>query len=619
MNPNNVQTVFPASLQTALNANDQPFLSLVASWWNRHPDPGSIQAAALLATVAPFDPNARIGNLPLLTVLMGYNRSNDLGPLATGVEELKQNPEAWNLEWLAAQVLAAGADAWTPHPISGAADAPTADALDHALVHGMTGLAERLLDTPGAPAAAERAAAAVPFHNPQTPSNWWHILCAHNHRTPVLRLLAARGADPHIPLKGHHPLAFASRTTVDLYAEHGWIQAINVETRDRIQKTWKTRTAGTGSERLSLQDFEAMGTALNGSAVHSEQQRNEALITQLLAVPLGGQFSHSNSEAGGSDLKQAAALSRLQITRGPHAGQWSWVSAKAYSLLRLASGYSEVQRWPLTPGYGACFEHQYSEPGQPAVWANWVKKSGVLAETVGFDWQPGIPAAAIVALSVAAHEDVEFRDCQKLFDLLGVGNPLEWMRKLLPAAVRFTEALTQNGRSLQFSINMLFHWHKVLDRHGLPHQWEGKDSGWEWSQRLLQALSSGYQTRRTQNQNRIPLSESKSVEWLAQRLAEPTPPEGAAGAIHAALCLEVAFLSADNPVLFERFVQQALAHPAAGNPQTSAAWHEAIQKTLERRLAAPSWPLDLGVQQRIQHALFDAHTPDAPARRRARM
>ena len=468
--------------------------------------PGVAKALLAAASMQEWDPNAIVPTLrpwmeadqgPLLPFLMNrvpYDRPasvarpwpTDLSGFndslvasidqALAIQESKQKrpphlsaPEAVDVEWLAAVLLAAGADPW----VDRSEENPLGTSLARALEHNMVGLVNRMMALPGAPTWAEVAASPVPSatRGVRTHESWLHAIAAQKDPHPEL-LEVMVDASPSQAVSPH-PLNKAFPWALGVYSALEKLPRQDQEIK-AIVSAWRARLK---SKELSADAFGAMETTLSGKPPSDlvENQTTALFVQELAAMGWGATWTNNRPEPTG--LGREALVARAEVPKGALAGQWSRAAVLLVQYLR-AFGSRGVQNWSAL----SWCAHRREQSNVP---------DGALREGRGFDWRPGQSIDGVLMLGLYGVDVTEgdallSNYAVEMFEgnlrLFGIKDGPQWARAQLDSAVAFTEALVGRG-STKVNHRMGEVWGVVARR--LPGLFDERP---ELLQRLLRCL-----------------------------------------------------------------------------------------------------------------------------------
>lgn len=459
-----------------------PLLNVIEGFPLSGPSWQAVAAALALATRVPFNPNATspATGKPLLHTILAsdrYGTKINGRVLPRSLQELEKGvslgtkkdgtPAQVDLEWLAAWVLAAGANPWVTHRTQSSHD--PYDALDLALNNNLPLLVEVLLESPGAPSAADRGASLPPSVMRTTALNWWSTLVAQSGRLDLLEVLSRHGAaHDTLDANGEHPLSNALPEVVAWYAQQGWLPTDpNIQTR--LQSQWVARSKQAG---LSLESLKEMSAALIGEQ-NAVLQHRKALVGRLLTRPSG-----YNTQPHGFTLEEL--LDRVEVARGPSRGNWTGLAALAVAHWRGGTNVSapEAFDWSnrVSSSVANCVRDDEGNWSLP----EWVGQPGVLKSALGVEWKPGICLDGALALQACMAPDRD-QPSSPLYVMLGVVEPKAWVLSNMGAAARFTVALLEKSRSDSLQEGLVSVWGEVVSWMPNPNEWgvEGWHNAYE--------------------------------------------------------------------------------------------------------------------------------------------
>lgn len=438
----------------------------------------------LLATRTEFDPNAKVDSLgfpsedrksPLLSYVLSKCHSENKSPSPVqpqapvwprdvrGFEDLMGKP--WTGQALAALLLAAGADPW----VDRSPENPLGTALPAALSLGMPGLADVMLEKPGAPSLDEvfGLSASFPVADPY---EWSRLACSSE---GVLFDWFLEKSLPWPLTERFHPLEEAAPGVVFRLAA---LDRLPQEKKvlARLRQVWHRRMKETS---LSPSDWTRMVQILDGepdSPGAAKERESLYLATAIQTVSANTWGSWVNP-AFSIKAKIVATESvvdflntKTTIPSGPMAGTWSQLAAQACMFVKSCRWTEGIQPWSLE----GCINKISSQESVAA---------GALAPSLGFDWQPGVKIDGVVALallaqrqesSIVADPKVQWEENLVAAGRLFGKTPVkEWLQDHVEDAVAFSEVqLKKNvGKTAR---TLLAVWHNVLKNH--PHWLEGR-------------------------------------------------------------------------------------------------------------------------------------------------
>lgn len=594
-------------MQSVLPPDQHPMVGLVEALL-KHGSPwplASARAVVALACSVPVDPALRIGDVPLLHAVLRGTEPRPVAPdavvrrAATLEALMEAAPQTWGADWLAHALLLSGADPWSRHPwpvLPKQAPVDPTDALDVALYLGRDDLVERMLAMPGAPSGVQRMDQPCPF---EKTLSWWQVLCRGNGYGPLFACLRRHGMDPNrAEHDGRHPLEQASWDTVGHYASAGWLPE-DPTTRRSILTAWINRSLN-GPYPLHLEEdsLHAMTRLLTQSEAAVGLVKREILIRTLMGVgyvgmprdripapELLGQIRVEEEDGSRTTWSGLVALAAAQIrAANPVRGPDSWV-------------------WPASPPEDV----PDAEPGTRGHAA------------FGFDWRPGVPAAGILALSVAGDASANAPAHERLLAWLGVSNFSAWTLSHLPDAVSFTEAVLQSASGEKQRTGLIQTWQAVFKQWGAPHAWEG--GGFELTCRLLRALQAplGGSSEPGTQKFSIELSELADL-WFGDREPDAPPLQRFWHARAMLQALEMLPESWNHPL---RWKVKLADHSVWSDQEHRAEWLAAVEKrAYELKLWMRNWGSDkqvTAVVADLEDRLLQASTPHAGSRVRQRM
>lgn len=438
--------------------------------------PALAQSLLAVASLRPFNPNALVPNPnswtsrdqgPLLAFLLARAPYEDQLPVMTAwpAEEAGFTPalaesrnrakserlirekgegcrgsvDAVDVEWLAAVLLAKGADPW----VDRSADNPLGTPLARALEHDMSGLVVRMMGMEGAPSWSELASAPVKpkLASLRSHDSWLHAVAASREPRPqMLAMLLEKGGPVSVVSGQPHPLAKAWPWAVEVFAQAGRLPEVSAQ--KSVLSAWRSRLK---SRELSVEEMTTMEMRLTSKSNENlEQVQMAALFAQELASPnWGTMMGRGSSHPEPHGLGAEDLVVRLGVEKGSLAGQWSRAAVQAVRYLRAFGGRG-VTSWS--------FAQMGSNSGIHEV----ALESGALASARGFDWRPGQSIDGVFMLALYGMDVEEgdnlLRDYTKRkfngnLEALGIKDGQAWGRAQLDSAIGFTEALVGRGTS----------------------------------------------------------------------------------------------------------------------------------------------------------------------------
>lgn len=556
------QTLFP----TAFDDQD-PMAELAKELLGGHNHMSPARARALLAfgQRVPFDPNALVVDTyarPLMAFVlerMPYyteGTNHDWPDAAEGFADLsvKQwdgpQAQAASGEWVAAALMAAGADPWRAGQRTQERSSPvqwgyphSSAPVFHALRCGMAGLVALMMKKPGAPSVDEL------FHSPVSPKfeqvrqaawdSWLHAACAEPKMIHVLNWALDQGVRPN-PSSTRHVLEFAHPGALDAFASRGLLPTDKALVR-RLESAWRSRAK---AEDLSSQKMVAMSAKLKGESVSSEDLLASDFMVLLTKNPWGKQSFLANP----CNLGVEFLASRARVPTGALAGNWSGLGAQLVHRLRQSSDR----------GSGAADFYLEEMIGRKGLES--ISSPSPLAPSIGFDWREDVAIDGFVALmmlgrSNPTRSDQDWRELlKKEGALLGIGEVLEWANAHVDDAISFTEAMIFRGaESAAGTLTQV--WRKALEVN--PDYLGGS---MERRLRLMGALHSHFSLKERGRVNRLV---SALTPWTAA-VSNGVPDFSTLDSQELSLALETALVTRDSawleklPECFDRFSDRDL-------------------------------------------------------------
>lgn len=355
--------------------------------------------------------------------------------------------EAVDGEWLAAVLLAAGANPWADRTPK----APWGESLPSALERGYGRLACRMMETAGGPSWDEVARMPCPKAvngvSGFVPKTWWTAVAASPSLLPVFEQVMHHAVP--WPTQGPHPLDHVAPQTLGVAARYGRLPTQATEVR-RLRTAWGARLR---ANQIPAATFTQMEAVLAGSPdgasptpPDAERTRESQALQALTKHGWGSQsyglprHPHAQSptaaqwcervEVTGATAVRGTwsrlAIEWMQALRGCRQGQWDSLPAMP------------LQAWLANPSF------------DPQV------NRGALTPAIDFEWRPGIPMAGLAWLMThGARMDPIPK--QGNLSVLGVDDETVWTQRHLPSAVAFTQAVLQRASGKAHS-NLLRVW-----------------------------------------------------------------------------------------------------------------------------------------------------------------
>lgn len=355
-------------------------------------------------------------------------------------------------EWVAAVLVAMGANPWSPDP---AGDLPRP--VQMAAENGMAGLVDRFLACPGSWSAQAIADAA--FLNPQGQGrSGWVVLTERSERSAALEVLLKNGARlTHEPTTVEL-LSAACPEAVETLAPY--LQPLSAAGRKKLESAWRARAQSHG---LNAEGLGRMSAALWGGDAAEQLSAAAVAIAQDLAVAWGSSANGSSSRAYdfGGNQGIEALVSQGKVKTGPMAGQWSRLASMAFSRVRQASS-SGALGWSVENMMFRKFEQG---TGWVAADSSQPPYKGALAPALGFDWRPGIAIDSLVMLALLGQqpEASTDHDIQAFSNATGIADLKAWAREHVAGAVEVTK-LACSGNATTAAQRMLYVWHALMER-----------------------------------------------------------------------------------------------------------------------------------------------------------
>lgn len=444
---------------------------------------GQFVAIAAFAGQVEFDPNALVPvkwgeakttsllNLLLSKVPHAVPKTPVKWPAT--LEELggvsfPENASPHPAEWLAAMLLAKGADPWAYGEVEmvGSSQAgkvakwgyPTVNApIFQALRCAMVGLADRMLQMPGAPS-IERLAhdptqwMSLPLRDSAAVhESWLHRVSAEASLLPVLEWFLDKGVKPR-PESQFHPLEHACPEALEVFASRGLLPSDRA-TQRKIASAWRARAK---SEDLSAGHLTQMVAKLENKEASPEDQVASEFMVLLTKNAWGSSppfRSHQDSYA--QDVGAVKLTQKAEVTSGALSGTWSGLAAFLVNRLRQAGrGGAGVPSYDLEKMLG---KEAAEKPGP------------LLASAIGFQWRPGVSIDGLVSLALLGRgsgavyekESERRREFERAAARLGVLDPYGWAREHASSSMAFTSVFMGRGATAAFDA-LFAAWERAL-------------------------------------------------------------------------------------------------------------------------------------------------------------
>lgn len=456
---------------TSIPAGEDPLGCLMARVvpFNRfapYPGPETILGVLSVLSQVPFDPNARVASEMFPSTALGAALK------CINPNQLQRCDRAWpssldgfsgallqsfesslgetchdqvDAEWLAAVILAAGANPWADRG-DATYHAGFGSAFYYACRLGLVGLVERMWDVvDGRPTVEELSTTLVDVYRGDRQLVAPLLDHAMLHAdTGLARWLLEKGVRP-LPDRVH-PASQAIRVGhVQALKDHGLLP-LDGPGRRALETIWKARLKKGDLSPEMLTDFQEIFASQALAAPQREEQTLVASFEQLASSVAWNSSSYLmfTGNIGQEDLLKTASL-----PKGPLAGQWNRLSIELLRHVRQGKSRG-VMPWDL----GNLIE---KKEGQPLELTNSTR--GLLSSALGVEWKPGVALDGLVALALLGMGDSAQRDAssvcvhplteQPLMDkaagLLGIADVPAWANAHAEASVVFTEAFTKGG------------------------------------------------------------------------------------------------------------------------------------------------------------------------------
>lgn len=458
---------------------------------------------------APFDPHAVVRDasreMPPLTGALKlvnpnsprrYNRpwptalSEFTSQLLTSYENAfgQTHVDQVDGEWLAALLLAAGADPWADcgKDVYEGLGSP----LHTALGLGAAGMARRLWSVEHNRPSVETLATAMvgtPYIQSELTTGTWLELSMGHPGHELAQWLLEIGVRPLADRA--HPAAWATNPRhLQVFQDHGLLPVEPAERR-ALENAWRARLKKGSLKPEALVAFQEMLSPAVLNQEDRQAQTVSASFDQIVAEMKWDTTSyyHTATRLGVEPLCQTAA-----IPKGPLMGQWNRLGVELVRQLKIQNKRGVVA-WDLSEMVGR------SDGGR-------LEKAhgldGALAAARGVEWRPGVCLDGLLALTMLGMSDSHQRNPlsylfggklqdQVLIDtaasILGVADVKAWAKEHVESAVALTEALAKGG-SAPACTRLQQIWASALQRH--PTWLEGRP---DLSLRLLQAITYNFQ------------------------------------------------------------------------------------------------------------------------------
>lgn len=438
--------------------------------------PFTVAGLVALLDRFPVDPNARFplkpGQEGTVSLLGAVLRMAERSPTAPSHTDWPLAPEglalplahrpaaldSLDLEWLAALLLALGADPWadvTP-------DDPLGDVLPRALALRWSGLAARAWAHEAGRPSLATLQEARPAGARKSLRGWLDWASEAEGGADVVRWLLAVGVRP---AEGPHSLAWASGPlVVDVYRDAGALPAAAGEER-KVTQAWDSRLK---RGEITPETAVALKTALEEAGqggVGSDPADLKAQADIAAAMALGSWSDTGVIRPGQRTMAELCQVGPLE--KGPHRGRWSLLVAllfqdirnnwsHAIGALRLGS-VLDLPKAPIAVSWSRYPEQALDFRGQ----------EGVLAGALGFEWRPGIsingPLALVLRGYQGSHSNHAAHEFQGLLAMLGIQDFDAWWRAHALDAAAFTRAIAQTQQHARDRLARV--WMMILEQH----------------------------------------------------------------------------------------------------------------------------------------------------------
>ncbi len=453
--------------------------------------PGMVSLLTTLFVHQGWDPQAQLtfptGPKPLLDWLSEFNPSPSpqkrFGEWPTDLAEFealeKANPDMIkNDEWLLAFVVASGASPWDH------TDEPMAPALQKALQNQRWQLARQMLSLPGAPSIQDVLDAPLPSALTTHGSTWGSWLLA---RASGLGALLPNPTTARAFMDTS--LGFAELVSRYTPSVEAWElmkpQAVYLFDPSKLSEKDKARIEKAWERRVRNRDVSAQAQAEVCTYLHTGLTKEESPTTlppsAAIQADLGWKWGKSLLDRSEEKAEQGLGLTFLtsaqDVASGPLTkGTWTVLASKLFSRLRGTGPYQDgvpsvkISHWLIGKS---------STSWQEVVSTH----RGALAAGLTPDWRPGIPLAAVAAISLLGQDSSpsfesrlktnpiwatgavlpHWDDLADWKALLGIDDWVSWSRNLREPMVAFTEASIRSN-ALSASKSFAVAWGQVLSR-----------------------------------------------------------------------------------------------------------------------------------------------------------
>lgn len=463
-----------------------PFISAVQSMltdlgpvlsWNNNTlrqAPYPLETVGLLTLMlwSDFDPNARLSytawvghqekqfNVSLLEaiLLLGTHArpvcTDRTWPLTLeGLTTLDPSPnplsqkDGLSVEFLAATLIAAGADPWAEV----SSEDPLGRVLPLALMNHMGGLAERIWQCEEGRPPVEALSTASPWgENKKAIVGWLEWVTAEEQGLSTAAWLLSKGV---VPNPKFHPLTLAKTgEMLTTYTKNGI--ALDEKLQNKLIVAWQghvNRQTLSESGLVSLKQALKNLSDTPSSLLTAEEEHAIAAITKEYGEVA---WNKSDSSEWGSWLREekhkrdsADGLDkRIVISLGALKGQWNPFVSWLFRHLRS----SKDSQWTL--------EWLFQKPATP-------RPKGWLANTIGFEWRPGVSINGMVAFSLAQAQPKNAKDhhgknFEDILHALAIDDFNSWLEEQHDAMVAFSQAFFRGENAKE---KWCANWQTVFD------------------------------------------------------------------------------------------------------------------------------------------------------------
>lgn len=353
-----------------------------------------------------------------------------------------------SVEFLAATLIALGADPWAEV----SSEDPLGRVLPLALMNHMGGLAERIWQCEKGRPPVEALSTATPWgENKKSIVGWLEWVTAETHGSSTAAWLLGKGV---VPNPKAHPLTLAQTgDMVATYTKNGI--ALDEKLQNKLIVAWQGHV---NRQTLSESGFVSLKQALNNlsdtpssSSLTAEEEHAIAAITKEYGEvawnksdsPQWGSWlrgeEHKRADADGLDK-------RIVISLGVLKGQWNPFVSWLFRHLRS----SKDSQWTL--------EWLFQKPVSP-------RPKGWLANTIGFDWRPGISINGMMAFSLAQAQprnakDHHTKNFEDILHALAIDDFKSWLEEQHDAMVAFSQAFSRGDNAKE---KWCENWQTVFD------------------------------------------------------------------------------------------------------------------------------------------------------------